>query len=246
MPPHTSIGASGRQLQNVQSSRAASITRSAALADLILALGFVLVCIPWASPANFVFRDLSGFNGVLKLAAFQFMAEGLIPLVLMLARHERLSDYRFTLRNSGSSLVFALILVIVNDVAISWNAGAWLWVPFRRHGAVRRSLSLGAPENVLGVALAVAVWGFVEAFFGVFIARRVNRLLDSSGKGWLSVGALAFALLNGLLHLIIGQGWSGFVTSFASGYAIGVIPAITENAWGSAVFQSLTNSVGKI
>jgi hypothetical protein len=45
---------------------------------------------------------------------------------------------------------------------------------------------------------------------------------------------------------LIGQGTAGFVTSFASGYAIAVIPALTGNAWGSALVQSLTNAVGKV
>jgi len=34
--------------------------------------------------------------------------------------------------------------------------------------------------------------------------------------------------------------------SFASGYAIAVIPAITGNAWGSALVQTVTNAVGRL
>jgi hypothetical protein len=87
-------------------------------------------------------------------------------------------------------------------------------------------------------------WGLLEAFFGVFFATRVNQMLGHGGKGWLAPGALGFALFNGLLHFAIGQGIEGLVRSFGSGYAIGVIPAIADNAWGSAVSQTLTNSVG--
>lgn len=68
-------------------------------------------------------------------------------------------------------------------------------------------------------------------------------MLGHSGSGWLAPGG--FALFNGSIHCAIGQGIEGFLTSFASGYAIGVIPAVTDNAWGSAVFQTLTNSVGR-
>jgi hypothetical protein len=246
VPADTSIDASHRELKNAQSSHKTSLTRSAAIADLILAMGSVLLCIPWASPRNFFFQNLSGLGGVLKLATFQFVAEGLIPLILMAVRHERLSDFGFSLRNSSKSLAFASVFAIMNNLGVSWHARDWLWMPFRRHSGVRMSLLLGFPENVLGVAVTVAIWGFLEAFFGVFIAKRVNQMLGSSGKGWLSAGALAFALFNGSIHLVIGQSWPGFLTSFASGYVIGVIPALTENAWGSAVFQSLTNSVGKI
>jgi hypothetical protein len=49
-----------------------------------------------------------------------------------------------------------------------------------------------------------------------------------------------------MIHFAIGQGIAGFATSVASGYAIGVIPAITENAWGSALVQTLTDAVGHL
>jgi hypothetical protein len=64
--------------------------------------------------------------------------------------------------------------------------------------------------------------------------------------GWLGPGVLAFALFNGLVHFIVGQGLPGFLTSFASGYAIAVIPAVPGNSWGSRLVQTLTNSVGAI
>jgi hypothetical protein len=57
---------------------------------------------------------------------------------------------------------------------------------------------------------------------------------------------LAFALFNGGIHLIVGQGIEGFITSFASGYAITVVPAVTENAWGGTLVQTLTNAVGSL
>jgi hypothetical protein len=57
---------------------------------------------------------------------------------------------------------------------------------------------------------------------------------------------LGFALFNGAIHAAIGQGIWGFVTSVASGYAIALIPALTGNAWGSALVQTLTNAVGSL
>jgi hypothetical protein len=57
---------------------------------------------------------------------------------------------------------------------------------------------------------------------------------------------VAFALFNGLIHMTVGQGVEGFMFSFASGYAIAVIPAVTKNAWGSALVQTLTDAVGKL
>ncbi len=221
------------------------MARSKAVTDLILAVGVVLVSLPWASPSNSLFRRMSGLTAVLALAGFQFTVEGLVPLLLIVARGERFSDYGFTSRNAGKSVAFAVMLAAAYDVVLSFHAAAWLWVPLRRHTAVRIALAAGFPLSLVGLAATIAAWGLLEAFFGVFFAKKVNQILGHSGNGWLAPGALGFGLFNGLLHFAIGQGIEGFVTSFGSGYAIGVIPAIIDNAWGSAVFQTLTNSVGR-
>jgi hypothetical protein len=94
--------------------------------------------------------------------------------------------------------------------------------------------------------VTLAVWGFLEGFFGTYFARKVNLLLHRSGQGWFAPGVLAFALFNGVAHLIVGQGLEGFLTSFASGYAIAVIPAVTGKAWGGTLVQTLTNAVGSV
>ncbi len=77
-------------------------------------------------------------------------------------------------------------------------------------------------------------------------ARKLTAAVGHTGRGWLSPGALAFALFNGGIHLTVHEGMAGFVASCASGYAIAVIPAVTGNARGSAVVQTLTNAVGAL
>jgi hypothetical protein len=119
-----------------------------------------------------------------------------------------------------------------------------IWIPLRRHNAVRNSLAAGFPLCLVGLVVVIAVWGFFEAFFGVFFARKFNQIVGHGGNGWLAPGVLGFALFNGLLHAAIGQGLGGVLTSFASGYGIAVIPAVTKNAWGSSLFQTATNAVG--
>ena len=94
------------------------------------------------------------------------------------------------------------------------------------------SLAAGFPLSLAGLAVTVAAWGFFEGFFGVFFARKLNLALGHSGRGWLSPGVLGFALFNGLIHLVIGQGLEGFLGSFASGYAIAVISAVTQQPLG--------------
>jgi hypothetical protein len=186
---------------------------------------------------------------VFALAAYQFMFEGFAPLLVMWIRHERFCDFGFTRNSIGKSLGLAVALAAIYDLAMSWNAGALLWIPLRRHSAVRMALAVGFPLSMVGIAVTVATWGFFEGFFGVFFARKVNqafgKTLVNNGGGWLSPGVIGFALFNGLIHYTH-NGVAGFVSSFASGYAIAVIPSVTRNAWGGTLVQTLTNAAGKL
>src|SRR5208337_149724 len=192
-----------------------------------------------------ILRHGRGLAMAFATAAYQFGFEGLAPLTIMAVRRERFSDYGFTRRGTAKSVAMALVLAVAYDLGMSWHAGAWLWIPMRRQPAIRMSLDAGFPACLAGLAATVAAWGFFEGFFGVFFARKLNAALGRSGRGWLSPGALGFAFFNGLIHLTVGQGVEGFVASFASGYAIAVIPAVTGNSWGSALVQTLTDAVGK-
>ncbi|MGB7622156.1 MAG: hypothetical protein WBN92_07375 [Terriglobia bacterium] len=220
--------------------------RRAAAIDLSVAIAFFLACSAALPVLDPLLRRGRGLAGVLALAGYQFACEGLALIFIMIVRHERLARYGFTRRNAGKSVALGLAMAAILDLAMSWQAGALLWIPFRRHSATRMSLAAGLPASVAGLAVTVAVWGFVESFFGVFFSRKLNEALGRSGRGWFSAGALGFAFFNGLIHFAIGQGFQGFITSFASGYAIAVIPAVAENAWGSAVVQALTNAVGRL
>ncbi len=221
-------------------------TRRAAAIDLATVVVFFFVCYLSVPVMDPLLRRGTGLAMAFALAAYQFTFEGVAPLVIMAVRRERFSDYGFTRRNAGKSLLLGLLLAVIYNAGMSWHAGAVLWIPMRRQPAVRMSLAAGLPRGFSGLAATVAAWGFFEAFFGVFFARKLNQALGHDGRGRLSPGALGFALFNGLIHLTVGQGLEGFVTSLASGYAIGVIPAVTTNSWGSALVQTLTNAVGKL
>jgi hypothetical protein len=219
---------------------------SAAAIDLSVAIAFFLACSAVEPALDPVLRQGRGLSGVLALAGYQFACEGLAPLVIMIVRRERLSSYGIVRRNAGKSIALGLALAALNDITMSWRAKALVWIPLRRHSATRMSLAAGLPTSVVGLAVTLAVWGFTESFFGVFFSKKLNQALGRSGRGWLSPGALGFAFFNGLIHFAIGQGFEGFMTSFASGYAIAAIPAVTGNAWGSSFVQSLTNAVGRL
>jgi hypothetical protein len=220
--------------------------RRAAVIDLALAIAFFAVCYASEPVLDPFLRHGHGLVMVFALATYQFMFEGLALVLIMRVRHERFSDYGFSARNARKSVAFALLLAAIYDLAMSWYAHALLWIPLRRQPAVRMSLAVGFPLSLVGFAVTVAAWGFFEAFFGVFFAKKLNQAFGHSGRGWLAPGALGFALFNGLIHLTVHQGIAGFIESFASGYAIAVIPGLTRNAWGSALFQTLTNAAGKL
>jgi len=222
-----------------------SQNRRAAVIDLAIAIAFFAVCYASEPVLDPFLRHGRGLAMVFALATYQFLFEGFAPLLIMRIRHERFSDYGFAWRNAGKSVALAFALAVAYDLAMSWHANALLWIPLRRQPAIHMSVSLGLPLAVVGIAVTAATWGFFEGFFGVFFARKLNQALGHNGRGWLSPGALGFALFNGLIHLTH-QDIPGFIASFASGYAIAVIPAVTGNAWGSALVQTLTNAVGKL
>lgn len=223
-------------------------TQTGADRRAIVDLSIVLVAFALGSFAipvlNPLLRHGRGLTGVLSAALYQFSLEGLVPLILILWRKERPSDFGLTSRGLGRSIALAVALAVVYDALLSLHAGRLLWIPLARQPATRMSLAAGMPASVIGVAIVATAWGAVEGFFGVYFARKFSLATRTSPRGWLAPGALAFALFNGLVHLLVGQGFLGFVESLASGYAITVIPAVTGNAWGGLLVQTLTNAIG--
>jgi hypothetical protein len=180
------------------------------------------------------------------MVLFQLCTEGIAPLTLMLIRKESFSQYGFVWSRLWVSISLGFLLAFLYDAALSFYDHAVLWVPLCRQPAIRNALAAGFPLNLLEIIITVVIWGFLEGFFGIYFARKINILLGHSGRGWLAPGVVAFALFNGGVHLIVGQGLEGFITSFASGYAIAVVPAVARNAWGGTLVQVLTNAVGKL
>ncbi len=100
----------------------------------------------------------------------------------MALRREPFSVYGLTRRNFGRSLVLGPALALIYDLAISWYAGALLWIPLRRQPAVRISVAAGFPLGLASLIVTVLTWGFLEGFFGVYFARKVNMTLGHSGR----------------------------------------------------------------
>ena len=235
----------GEPLTNPNASLDEHQGRVVAGIDLGAAVAFFLACSLAEPTLDPVLRLGHGLSGVLMSAGYQFACEGLALVVIMVLRGERPSSYGFTKRRIGTSLGLALVLAAIYDLALSWHKGALLWVPLLRQPATRMAIGARFPASGVGLAITIAAWGVFEGFFGVFFARKLDRALGRDGRGWFSVGAIGFAVFNGLIHLAVGQGPQGFIWSLASGYAIAVIQAVTGNAWGSALVQTLTNAVGR-
>lgn len=220
--------------------------RQKAALDLALSLLAFAMCsllIPYLNPR---LRTAHGFRFVFATALYQLCSESLVPVVLLIVRREHFSWYGFRKSRIASSIGLGVLLALLYDAGISVYSNALLWLPLRRQPAIRLSLAAAFPFNLLGICITVVVWGFLEGFFGIYFARKVNVLVCHSGDGWFALGVLAFALFNGSVHVLVGQGPEGFITSFVSGYAMAVVPAITGNAWGGTLVQTLTNAVGKL
>jgi hypothetical protein len=227
-------------------SQAAALDRRRAPADLAITLGlFALgsLSVPLVNP---ILRHGHELPGVLAAAAYQFMLEGLAPLALIVIHRESLRDYGLKCHGTARSLALAVALAVLYDAALSWRAHTLIWIPLRRQPAIRMSLEAGLPRGLVGLAVTIGVWGALEGFFGVYFASKTAKFLGMKETGWLAPGVIAFAFFNGAVHLIVGQGLEGFLGSFASGYAIAVIPAVTGNAWGSLLVQTLTNAAGHL
>ncbi len=116
-------------------------------------------------------RQGRGLTGVLALAGYQFACEDLALLFIMIVRHERLSSYGISRRNAGKSVALGLALAGINDLAMSWHAGALLWIPLRRHSArnaeIAKSIStVFSLSYVLSKDLISQVWRGVRMFPG--------------------------------------------------------------------------------
>lgn len=220
--------------------------RRAAIIDLLISLAVFVACFCALPTISAPIKYLRGISFVFCAAILQFCCEGVAPLTLMLWRRESFTSYGLTRKRLATSLLLGLALAALYDLGCSWAQGALLWIPFGGHGVMRRALAAPPSSAFLGVVLVLLSWGFMESFFGVYFARKVHGALGHAGRGWLAPGAIAFALFNGAIHAMIGQGLAGFLTSFASGYAIAVIPAVTENSWGSVLVQTLTDAIGKL
>jgi hypothetical protein len=228
---------------SVQLQRKSRLSAAVDLGIVLTVFAIVSLSVPFVNP---ILRQGRALSGTFTAAAFQFLIEGMAPLALMAWRRESFSCYGLIRPNLGLSLGLGLVLAVVYDLGLSWHAGTLLWIPLRNQPAVRMSLAAGFPLSLVGLAITALTWGFLEGFFGVYFARKIHLALGHSGRGWLAPGAIAFALFNGGVHLIVGQGFEGVVTSFASGYAIAVVPAITRNAWGGTLVQTFTNAVGPL
>jgi hypothetical protein len=213
------------------------------LVVILIVFGLVSLTIPWLNP---VLRRSHGIPGFFGATAYQFIIEGIAPLALMLIRQEKFADYRFIKRGLAQSLALAVVLAVIYNLGLSLNSHSLDWVPLIRQPATRMALEAGPLFAPFGISLVVLVWGFLEGFFGIYLAQKVNIIAGHDGRGWLSPGVLAFALFNGGVHLLVGQGVEGFITSFVSGYAITVVPAVTGNAWGGSLVQVLTNAAGPL
>ncbi len=105
-------------------------TRRRAAMDLAFSVAVVLaslICAPSLIP---LWRHLTGVSFALALAAFQFSAEGLVPLIITAIRRERFSDFGFNRLNLGRSVGLA----VFRRELLAFCISAKRYTPYEREG----------------------------------------------------------------------------------------------------------------
>jgi hypothetical protein len=211
---------------------------------LVVAVTCVAVVLAFPSLSALLARQPASLR-VYALLAMQFAAMGAAPAVLVAVRREPLRGYGLVVARPGASMLLGLVLAAIYLAVVSVATGTVLVVPFGRHGVLRLARALPGADGVVAPALVVAVWGVAEGLFGVYFSAKAAELACALRvRGAAIVGALAFGAFNGVLHVAVGQGPRGFAVSALSGTFVGLVPALTGNAWGGVLVQVLTNAAG--
>lgn len=217
------------------------------LADLtiiILATFFAGGMAPLLAPAV---NRMSGLPAILALAAVQFAMAGLGPVIVMLWRRRGFAWYGLRTAGTARSVALGLLWSVLYVVVTAVLRGHLAWLPLRNLTSTQWSLALGWPLGALGLAITIIAWGFFEAYTSIFMAHTINQLGRRPARSaFLALGPWITAVLYGLIHLAMGQGLIGFVTSLLSTYFITVTPLLAGggNAWGGILIQVLTNGLG--
>ena len=119
------------------------------------------------------------------------------------------------------------------------------YLPFQSVWTTRDVLASGFPQNIAGLLITAASWGFFESFNYVVISDKISRRYPSKNK-WLNWGAIICAVLCILMHGAIGVSMGSVIemlTIMIIIYGMLMVKEFTGNAWGCVfIFVFLWNA----
>src|SRR5690554_6055329 len=225
---------------------------------ILVDLGIIFLFLPLSFPLYMVFGDYinnnPNFNSILLASILQFWGGGLGVFVVMFIRKESFSEYGIKAGNLKKSLFIGLIFVLIMVLLKSINEGEFLYFPMRNHTAMEYSLRQIFPLNFLGAFITLMGWGVVEGIYYVVIVKKIDDLFKQT-KLLFSLAPIIFYLFNFTIHFCIrvfveqrtyNISIIGVFLGLMLAYAMFVPRKVTGNSWGSLIYQTMQNGLGKI
>lgn len=225
----------------------------------VIDLCLIFIFLPLSFPLFIVFGNYinnnSNFISIVLLSIIEFCAAGLGAFVVMLIRKESFSDYGIKKENLKKSILFTLGFIAIMILLKSIDTGGLVYFPMRNHTTVKYSLILSFPYNLIGIMLTYLIWGLVEGFYYVVIIKKIDDILPKTTNPWFSLAPVVFCLYNFIIHYSIrrfieGRTYEfsliGTLTSLMLAYAMAMPRKVTDNSWGSLIYQTLQNGIGKL
>jgi hypothetical protein len=227
--------------------------------SIAMDLCLIFIFLPLSLPLFIVFGNYINNNSnlisIVFLSIIEFCAAGLGAFVVMLIRKESFSDYGIKKENIKKSILFTLSFIVIMILLTSIDAGGLVYFPMRNHTTIKYSLSLSFPYNLIGIMLTYLVWGLIEGFYYVVIVKKIDDLLPRTSNPCLSLAPIVFYLYNFIIHYSIRVFIEGRtyefsliaeLTSIMLAYAMMMPRKVTNNSWGSLIYQTLQNGIGKL
>lgn len=227
--------------------------------NIAIDLGLIFIFLPLSLSLFILFGNYinnnSNFISVVLLSIIEFCSAGLGVFIVMLIRKEAFSDYGIKKENIKKSILFTLSFIAIMVLLKSIDAGGVVYFPMRNHTSIKYSLNLSFPFNLIGIMLTFLIWGIIEGIYYVVIIKKIDDLLPNTLNPWLSLAPIIFCLYNFMIHYLIRRFIEGrtyefslidTITGLLLAYAMTMPRKLTNNSWGSLIYQTLQNGIGKL
>ena len=228
-------------------------------ARLLIDLVIISMFLPLALPLFILFGDYINNNAnllsIILLSIIEFCGAGLGAFVIIFIRNESFLEYGITKKNLKKSLGLGILFISIMVLLKSIDAGEFLYFPMRNHTAMKYSLQQFFPFNYLGIIITLSIWGIVEGIYFVVIIKKIEDLFTNKTKLQFFMAPVIFFIYDFLIHYIVRvfveQRTYNFsvmdvLLSLILSYAIFIPRKLTGNSWGSMIYQTIQNGLGKM